>query len=206
MLFRSDLRDTSLRTRNWDDDLRNEQQEADGVVAEVIFPNTVPPFFPSFVLFAPPPTAEEYELRLAGIRAHNRWLVDFCKDYPEQRAGIGQIFVNNLDDAMADTQWIVDHGLRGGLLLPNVPPDAHWVEHHLFDPYWEPLWDLCEETGVVVNAHGGTGRRHAAAEQARDDDDPAHHAPALSASGRRGSRGAGARDRKSTRLNSSHRT
>ncbi|MFN8026018.1 MAG: hypothetical protein U0W40_06610 [Acidimicrobiia bacterium] len=47
-----DLRDTSLRTRNWDDDLRNEQQEADGVVAEVIFPNTVPPFFPSFVLFA----------------------------------------------------------------------------------------------------------------------------------------------------------
>ena len=33
-----DLRDTSLRTRNWDDDLRNEQQEADGVVAEVIFP------------------------------------------------------------------------------------------------------------------------------------------------------------------------
>ena len=43
------------RLRNWDNELRNSQQEADGIVAEVLFPNTVPPFFPSFVLFAPPP-------------------------------------------------------------------------------------------------------------------------------------------------------
>ena len=48
-----DLGDTR-RFRNWDNDMRNGQQEADGVVAEVIFPNTVPPFFPSFVLFATP--------------------------------------------------------------------------------------------------------------------------------------------------------
>jgi predicted TIM-barrel fold metal-dependent hydrolase len=145
------------RLRNWDDEMRSTQQLEDGVVGEVIFPNTVPPFFPSFVLFAAPPTPDDYEHRLAGIRAHNRWLVDFCNVYPDQRAGIGQIFVNNLEDALADTQWIVDHGLRGGLLLPNIPPDAHWVEHHLYDPYWEPLWALCAETGVPVNAHGGTG-------------------------------------------------
>ena len=62
------------RYRNWDDEMRNGQQDADGVVGEVIFPNTVPPFFPTFVLFAPPPKAEDYEHRLAGIRAHNRWL------------------------------------------------------------------------------------------------------------------------------------
>ena len=37
------------RKRNWDDEMRNRQQEADGVVGEVVFPNTVPPFFPSFV-------------------------------------------------------------------------------------------------------------------------------------------------------------
>ena len=54
------------------------QQLRDGVVGEVIFPNTIPPFFPSFVLSAPPPKPEDYDHRLAGIRAHNRWLVDFC--------------------------------------------------------------------------------------------------------------------------------
>ena len=60
------------RLRNWDNEMRNSQQEADGIVGEVVFPNTVPPFFPSFVLFARPPRPEEYEQRLAGIRAHNR--------------------------------------------------------------------------------------------------------------------------------------
>src|SRR3954463_1522436 len=86
-----DLRDTDLRVRNWDDDRRNADQLADGVVGEVIFPNTVPPFFPSFVLFAPPPKDDQYELRHAGIQAHNRWMVDFCSHAPAQRAGIGQI-------------------------------------------------------------------------------------------------------------------
>ena len=88
------------------------QQEADGVVGEVIFPNTIPPLLPSFVLFAPPPRAEEYEQRLAGIRLLNRWLVDFCGKSPSARAGIGQIFLNDIDDAIADVHWIKEHGDR----------------------------------------------------------------------------------------------
>ncbi len=144
------------RLRNWDNDLRNSQQEADGVVGEVIFPNTVPPFFPSFVLFAPPPPPKDYEHRLAGVRAHNRWLVDWCNEYPERRAGIGQIFINDLDDAMTDVKWIKDHGLRGGILLPNVPPDVTWVKP-LHDSYYEPLWELCEDLEVPVHSHGGIG-------------------------------------------------
>jgi len=144
------------RLRNWDNDMRNTQQEEDGIVAEVIFPNTVPPFFPSFVLFAPPPPPDAYEHRLAGIRAHNRWLVDWCNEYPERRAGIGQIFLNDVDDALADVRWIKEHGLRGGILLPNIPPDVTWVKP-LYDPCYEPLWSLCEELGVPVHSHGGIG-------------------------------------------------
>jgi predicted TIM-barrel fold metal-dependent hydrolase len=145
------------RLRNWDEELRSRQQLEDGVVAEVMFPNTVPPFFPSFVLAAHPPKPDEYEHRLAGIRAHNRWLVDFCAQHPEQRAGIGQIFLNDLDDALADAKWIAEHGLRGGILLPNIPPDAVWIEHPVFDPYWDPLWSFCAEANIPVNTHGGTG-------------------------------------------------
>ena len=144
------------RFRNWDDEMRNSQQEADGVVAEVVYPNTVPPFFPSFVLFAPPPTPEQYEHRLAGIRAHNRWLVDWCNRFPERRAGVGQIFLNNLDDAIADVRWIKEQGLRGGLLLPNVPPDAHWVEP-LYSRAYDPLWEVIQDLDVPINVHGGTG-------------------------------------------------
>jgi predicted TIM-barrel fold metal-dependent hydrolase len=144
------------RYRNWDNEMRSSQQEADGVVAEVIFPNTVPPFFPSFVLFAGPPKPEDYEKRLAGIRAHNRWLVDFCNEFPERRAGIGQIFINNVDDAIEDAKWIKEHGLRGGVLLPNVPPDAKWVRP-LYDPEYDRLWEVLQDLEIPVNVHGGTG-------------------------------------------------
>jgi predicted TIM-barrel fold metal-dependent hydrolase len=151
-----DLKDTDLRVRNWDSKRRWSDEEADGVVAEVIFPNTIPPFFPSFVLFAPPPAEEDYPRRLAGIRAHNRWLADFVGESPERRAGIGQIFLNDIDDAIADVRWIHDHGLRGGALIPNIPPDVKWVMplHH---PDYDPLWAVCQELGVPVSTHGGTG-------------------------------------------------
>ncbi len=123
----------------------------------MIFPNTVPPFFPSFVLFAAPPKPEDYEHRLAGIRAHNRWLVDFCAEYPERRAGIGQIFLNDVDDAIEDAKWYQEHGLRGGVLLPNVPPDVKWVKP-LYDPYYDPLWEVCARPrDRGERSHGGTG-------------------------------------------------
>lgn len=144
------------RLRNWDDDLRNSQLEEDGIVGEVVFPNTVPPFFPSFVLFAKPPTAEEYRLRHAGVRAHNRWLKDFCDRFPERRAGIGQIFLNDVDDAIRDVHWIRENGLRGGILLPNIAPDVKWVKP-LYDPVYDPLWATLQDLEVPINVHGGTG-------------------------------------------------
>lgn len=144
------------RLRNWDNEMRNSQEQEDGIVAEVLFPNTVPPFFPNFVLFAPPPPPEEYEHRLAGVRAHNRWLVDWCNEFPERRAGIGQIFLNNLDDAMEDARWIKEHGLRGGILVPNIAPDVKWVKP-LYDPVYEPLWSLCEDLEIPIHSHGGLG-------------------------------------------------
>ena len=144
------------RLRNWDNEMRNSQQESDGIAAEVIFPNTVPPFFPSFVLFAKPPTAEEYRHRRAGVHAHNRWLVDFCNEFPERRAGVGQIFLNDVEDAMEDVRWIKEHGLRGGLLLPNIAPDVKYVKP-LYDPCYEPLWSLMEDLEIPVNVHSGSG-------------------------------------------------
>jgi predicted TIM-barrel fold metal-dependent hydrolase len=151
-----DLRDTDLRIRNWDDERRDRDQLSQGVVGEVIFPNTVPPFYPGFVLFAGPPTAEEYSHRRAGIQAHNRWLADFCARKPAQRAGVGQIFLNDLDDAIADATWIKEHNLRGGVLLPNVAPDVKWVQP-LYDPHYDRLWAALQDLEIPVNLHGGTG-------------------------------------------------
>lgn len=150
-----DLQDGG-RTRNWDDERRNGDLESDGIVAEVVFPNTVPPFFPNFVLFARPPRPEEFEHRLAGIRAHNRWMADWCARFPERRAGIGQIFLNDVDEALADIEFIAANGLRGGVLISSIPPDVDYVKP-LYDPIYDPIWQACAELGLPVNSHGGTG-------------------------------------------------
>jgi predicted TIM-barrel fold metal-dependent hydrolase len=150
-----DLQDGG-RIRNWDDERRNGDLEADGIVGEVVYPNTVPPFFPNFVLFARPPRADQFEQRLAGIRAHNRWMADWCARFPERRAGIGQIFLNDVDEALADIAWIHENGLRGGVLISSVPPDVDYVKP-LYDPIYDPIWQACSDLGLPVNSHGGTG-------------------------------------------------
>jgi predicted TIM-barrel fold metal-dependent hydrolase len=139
--------------RNWDSGVRQAALEADGIVGEVIYPNTIPPFFPMSGLVTPTPPAADYELRLAGLRAHNRWLADWCAELPGRRAGIGQILLNDVDEAVADVHWIADHGLKGGALLPGVPPGSGIDPIH--SPVYDPVWEACEERGVVVNVHGG---------------------------------------------------
>ena len=154
------------RSRNWDDERRTTELEADGIVAEVVFPNTVPPFFPTGAIVARPPAPAEYRRRLAGIRAHNRWLSDWCAHLPGRRAGVGQVFLNDLHDAAADVRWGKEHGLTGGILLPAVPPDADHLEP-LYSKAYDPLWAVCQELEVPVNHHSGGGApdygRHEAA-------------------------------------------
>jgi predicted TIM-barrel fold metal-dependent hydrolase len=149
-----DLKDPKQASRNWDSDLRLQELDGDGIVAEILFPNTVPPFFPTASLIAMPPSAEEYELRWAGLQAHNRWLVDFCSRAPGRRAGVAQILLNEVEDAVREIKWVKESGLLGGILLPGVPPGSTVEPYH--DPEYEPIWATCADYGVPINSHGGT--------------------------------------------------
>ena len=142
--------------RNWDSARRLEETESQGVDAEVLFPNTVPPFFAQGNLTALEPTAVDYDRRWAGLQAHNRWLADFCAGAPGRRAGCAQVFLNDVDNAMAEVRWAKENiDVFGGILLPNVPPNSEVAP--LWDPVYEPLWSLCEDLGVVCNIHAGSG-------------------------------------------------
>lgn len=150
-----DLQDDG-RTRNWDTERRNGDLDAEGVAAEVLFPNTVPPFFPTGVVIAPAPSPEDFPRRLAGLRAHNRWLVDFVAESPQRRAGLAQIALNDVDEAVADVRWAREQGLRG-ILLPGVSPDTPWIDP-LFSAIYDPLWAVCQELDMSITHHaGGSG-------------------------------------------------
>ncbi len=146
----------SKKMRNWDLDIRTEDQNSQGVVGEVVFPNTVPPFYRKSIVTAQPPKPEDFPRALAGIRAHNRWLVDFCAEDPVRRAGIGLILPNDLDEAIKDIEFIAKSGLRGGVLLPLVPPDCHWLKP-LYDPAWDRVFAAIQDHDLVINQHSGQG-------------------------------------------------
>jgi predicted TIM-barrel fold metal-dependent hydrolase len=149
----TDLRGAEA-SRNWDSDRRLQDLEGDGVVAEVLFPNTVPPFFPSGLLATHQPTdRDDYDHRFAGIQAHNRWLADFCADAPGRRAGIAQVFLYDVDDAVAEVRRARDANLFGGILLPGVAPDSGLPP--LYAPEYEPLWAVCEDLDMPINNHAG---------------------------------------------------
>jgi predicted TIM-barrel fold metal-dependent hydrolase len=131
---------------SWDSDARVAHMDAEGIAAEVLFPNTVPPFYPSGIITAlAPRSAEEYRYRWEGIRAHNRWLVDFCALHPDRRIGMAQVFVDDIDDAIAEMRWAKEVGLSGVLIPGDVGA--------LYDSRYDPLWATSCELELPVHRH-----------------------------------------------------
>ncbi len=142
--------------RNWDSARRLAETEADGVVAEVIFPNTIPPFAPMpMSAFEEPVVGSELERRWAGLQAHNRWLADFCAEAPGRRAGVAQILLPNVEASVAEIRWARENGLFGGVFLPGAPPGSGLPP--LYAPEYEPIWAVCEELEMPINHHSGGG-------------------------------------------------
>ena len=142
--------------RNFETPIRQAELERDGIVGEVVFPNTIPPFFPGSPLTLPEPrSAVEWERRWAGLRAHNRWLADWCGELPGRRAGVAQVLLDDVPAAVAEVRSAKEARLFGGVLIPNLAPDSALPPLHA--PDYEPLWATCAELGVPINVHGGTG-------------------------------------------------
>ena len=140
--------------RNWDTARRLRETEADGVVAEVIFPNTSPPFAPTMMSeFGEPEAGTAHERRWAGIKAHNRWLADFCAEAPGRRAGLVQIFLPLIEESVKEIRWAKENGLTGGVLLPGAPPGSG-IEP-LYAPQYEAIYAVCEELEMPLNHHSG---------------------------------------------------
>ena len=140
---------------NWDVAARHAALDRDGVAGEVLFPNSVPPFFPSHSLFGTIPSPQEYARRWAGLQAHNRWLSDFCREGGGRWTGMAQILLNDVDDAVTEVRWADEHGL-GGVLIGAVPP-GHPHVRQLRDRCYDPLWAECAERGIPVAQHLASG-------------------------------------------------
>ncbi|MCX5737931.1 MAG: amidohydrolase, partial [Proteobacteria bacterium] len=98
----------------WDSDERNRVLDADGIAAEVIFPDGItemnmPPFGAGLSL---PTEGIDPTLQWVGARAHNRWLAEFCQMAPERRHGVAIVPATwDVDEAVKEVRWARANGL-----------------------------------------------------------------------------------------------
>lgn len=148
-----DGRDESL-TGAWDHEVRNRILDADGIAAEVIFPDGItemntPPFGAGLSL----PVEDRIvpELQWAGARAHNRWLAELVAMDPKRRIGVALVpALWDVDEAVKEVVWARENGISGILLPCMWGKNDPW--HH---PKYEPLWAACEDQDVVIHFHSG---------------------------------------------------
>jgi predicted TIM-barrel fold metal-dependent hydrolase len=98
-----------------------------------------------------PSSRAEFERRWAGLKAHNRWLADFCSLYPDRRAGIAELLLYDVDEAVAEVRAIHERGMRGGVVLPVDGAEGGLVP--LYDRAYDPLWAVCADLVVPVHRH-----------------------------------------------------
>ncbi len=140
-----------------DSERRLKENDADGVVAEVIFPggggDTIMPFNAGLMTYQYKASPETW---LAGCRAYNRWLADFCTQAPGRRAGVGLLTVDDIDITVQEVKAIAEMGLFGGVLIPSgVGDNVLYDLPHYNHPRYEPLWEICEELQMPVHTHSG---------------------------------------------------
>ena len=133
-------------TAQWDPQRRVADLQAQGVVAEVVFPNGATPFVGA---------ARDPEAVTAGYQAYNRWLADTCAQVPGRMFAQAMVDFTDVDAAVKQIHAAKDQGFVG-VLMPPLIPDAPG-SHYFFDPALDPIWAACVETGLPISQHGGVG-------------------------------------------------
>lgn len=120
-----------------DPDLRAKDQDLDGIQAEVIYG-----------ILGSANRLQDEAASIEMMRIYNEWLAEFCAAKPERFAGIASVPSHDVAAACAEVERIAARGVLRGIEVANDHQMAP-----LFDPSWEPLWALAEETALPLHYH-----------------------------------------------------
>jgi predicted TIM-barrel fold metal-dependent hydrolase len=130
--------------------------DRDGVAAELIFhgsQNGQPMPFGAFTdVGAAQSPAAPRELAAVGLEIYDRWLAAFVAEAPHRHVGVAHVPMWDVDAAVA----AVRAAHRDGLRAVNFPaPRPELTPYN--DRSWEPFWAVCEELGMPLCTHAGSG-------------------------------------------------
>ncbi|HEX7787282.1 MAG TPA: amidohydrolase family protein, partial [Methylomirabilota bacterium] len=120
-----------------DPELRLKDQDRDGVQAEVLYG-----------ILGATGRMNDPDAVVEVIRIYNEWLADFCSTHPERFAGLASIPNAPIDAAIAEIERVAKRGAVRGVDIANSPDLTA-----LWDPYWNPLWEVIQASGLPLHFH-----------------------------------------------------
>ncbi|MBU3004637.1 amidohydrolase family protein [Paraglaciecola arctica] len=116
---------------------RGECQDADGVVAEFLYPGF-------FSMFKTP----NLDLLVALERNYNDWLKDYCNNSNGRLYGLAALPIQNPAAAVEEFKRVLKLGYKGVIIPSNAPSGTHY-----YDKIYDPIWALAEESGTPISMH-----------------------------------------------------
>jgi predicted TIM-barrel fold metal-dependent hydrolase len=121
-----------------DPELRKEEMEADGVVAEVLYAT----------LGLRVHGIQDPETQEAACRAYNDWLARYYAVAPDRLFGVALIAAYDADRAVEEIERCASLGFRGVMLWQVPHPDLPFRSHH-----YDPIWQACVRLSLPVSLH-----------------------------------------------------
>jgi predicted TIM-barrel fold metal-dependent hydrolase len=148
----------------WDLDTRMTELDREGVAAELVYFGDfrTNDLFHNVMNAAYPPDVTD-----AGARAYDRWAYDTFGSQGDRLLLSGAIGSSaDVDGLIAELQWLADHNFVGTYApgfnaTPGLPP--------LYDEYWDPIWAVYADLGLVPIVHGGYGMEPGSVQQEIED-------------------------------------
>ncbi len=110
--------------------------------------------YPSIGLYVPYVPELEPTASVDACRAYNDWIGAYTATDPSRLAGVGIAPVADVQRAVQETLRAAELGLPGVMVRPN-----HIFGRSLGASDFDPLYDVLEETGLVLAVHEGLGVR-----------------------------------------------
>jgi uncharacterized protein len=145
----------------WSVRQRLELLDKEGIWAQVLYPNGIG--FASNHVFA----IEDPVQRTTVLQAYNDWMADVQEESAGRLFPQGLLPVWDMDLTVREMTRLLERGMRG-FTLSDKPELLDLPE--LPEPYFDPMWDIFNESGAAVNFHIGSGNSRAQVESARNSD------------------------------------
>jgi uncharacterized protein len=126
-----------LHRGGWDPDARLQDQDRDGVAAEILYPTV------GMMLCNHP----DFDFKQACFAAYNEWIAEYASAHPDRLLGIGQTAMRSVADGIRDLQHIKALGLRG-VMMPGNPALADYD-----DPMYDPVWEAAVDLALPLSFH-----------------------------------------------------